>query len=119
MLAPAATGSGASVFEMLSTGAEVTVVVIEAPATGRVSLLSMLYVPLVMTVPLARGEVTCTTSCTEPDAPTARAPMFQVTTPPASVPPPVADTNVVFAGTVSAITTPVALAFPLFEYERV
>ena len=69
-----------------------------------------------MMVPLGSGLATCTTSCTEPDAPAASGPMVQVTTPPASVPPPVADTYVVFTGTVSVITTPVALAFPVFEY---
>src|SRR4029077_16451236 len=115
MLAPAFTGSGPSVLEIVSTGEDETVVVMAAPATGVVSLLSTLYVPLVITVPFASGEATCTTSCTEPDPPTARAPRFQVTTPAASVPPPVADTNVVFAGTVSLITTPVALALPVFE----
>src|SRR6185503_4103359 len=115
MLLPATTGSGASVLPMLSTGLDDTVVVIEAPLTGAVSLLSMLYVPLVITVPFASGLVTATTSCTDPEAPAATPPTFQVTTPAASVPPPVADTNEVFAGTVSLITTPVAPAFPVFE----
>src|SRR5882762_6124473 len=119
MFAPEFTGSGASVFEILSTGDEVTVVVIAAPATGAVSLLSMLEVALLITVPFARGLATCTTSCTDPEPPAARAPRFQVTTPAASVPPPVADTNAVFAGTVSAITTPVALALPVFAYDSV
>src|SRR5438093_222722 len=119
MLLPALTGSGASVFDRVKTGEDETVVVMAAPAAGVVSLESMLNAPLVMTVPFASGEVTCTTSCTEPDPPTARAPMFQVTTPAASVPPPVADTNEVFAGMVSAITTPVALALPVFEYDSV
>ncbi len=41
--------------------------------------------------------------------------MFQVTTPPESVPPPVAETKVVFVGTVSETTTPVALALPVLE----
>src|SRR2546427_1581338 len=45
--------------------------------------------------------------------------MFQVTTPAASVPPPVADTNEAFAGTVSAITTAVAVAVPVLEYDSV
>src|SRR5882672_5425530 len=115
MLLPAFTGSGASLFERVRTGRDETVVAIAVPARGAVSLLSMLYVALVITVPFARGLATCTTSCTEPDAPAASAPMFQVTTPAASVPPAVADTNVVFAGTVSVMTTPVALAFPVFE----
>src|SRR2546422_27773 len=119
MLAPAATGSGASVLEMVRTGADVTVVVIGAPAVGAVSLLSTLNVELVMTVLFASGLAVCTTSCTLPDVPAFSAPMFQVTTPAASVPPPVADTNEVFAGMVSAITTPVALALPLFEYDSV
>src|SRR6267378_2144337 len=119
MFAPAGTGSGASVLEMLSTGADVTVVVAAAPATGAVSLLSMSYVPFVITVPFRSGLVTCTTSCTDPDAPAATRPRFQVTTPPDSSPPAVADTNVVFPGTVSLITTPVALALPVFEYDSV
>src|SRR6266850_2376589 len=115
MLLPATTGSGASVLLMLNTGIDDTVVVIAAPAIGAVSLLSMPYVALVITVPFASGLVTATTSCTDADAPAARLPMFQVTTPAASVPPPVADTKLVFAGTVSPITTPVASAFPVFE----
>src|ERR1041384_1948134 len=115
MLDPAFTGSGPSLLEIASTGDDVTVVVSAAPAAGAVSLLSMLYVPFVITVPFASGLATCTTSCTDPDAPAASAPMFQVTTPAASVPPPVADTNEVFAGTVSLIAPPVALAFPVFE----
>ncbi len=68
-----------------------------------------------ITVPFASGLLALTTSVTVLDAPAARAPMFQVTTPAASVPPPVALTNAVFAGIVSLITTPVALALPVFE----
>src|SRR2546422_7818445 len=119
MLAPAATGSGASVLEMVKTGADVTVVVTDAPAAGAVSLLSIPYVELVMTVPFASGLAVCTTSCTLPDVPAFSAPIFQVTIPAASVPPPVAETNEVFPGTVSVITTPVALALPVFEYDSV
>src|SRR5882672_11526544 len=119
MLLPATTGSGASVLPTLSTGLDDTVVVIAAPAVGAVSLQSMLYVPLVISVPFASGLVTATTSWTDADAPDASPPMFQVTTPAASVPPPVALTKLVFAGTVSAITTPVALALPVFEYDSV
>src|SRR2546426_8648905 len=115
MLLPAFTGSGASVLEIVKAGEEEPVVVRAAPAAGVVSLESMLNAPLVMTVPFARGEATCTTSCTEPDPPTATAPMFQVTTPAASVPPPVADTNDVLAGIVSVTTTPLAAAVPVFE----
>src|SRR2546426_6970529 len=115
MLLPALTGSGASPLEMARTGLDVTVVVIAAPAVGAVSVLSMLYVELVMTVPFARGLVTCTTNWTDADDPALSAPTFQVTTPAASVPPPVADTNVVFGRTVSVITTPLALALPVLE----
>src|SRR5882672_12867059 len=115
MLLPAFTGSGASLFERVRTGRDETVVAIAVPAVGAVSLLSMLKVALVITVPFASGLATATTSCTDADAPAARLPMFQVTTPAASVPPPVADTNAVLAGTVSLITTPVPLAFPVFE----
>ena len=67
-----------------------------------------------MTVPLVSGLATLTTSCTEPEPPAARAPIDQVTTPPDSAPPPVADMNVVFAGTVSDSTTSVAPEFPVF-----
>src|SRR6266852_1231681 len=117
MLLPALTGSGASALEIVSTGDDDTVVVIAVPATGAVSLLSMENVALVITVPFASGLATWTTSCTDPEAPAFSAPMFQVTTPPATEPPAVADTNEVFAGTVSVITTPLALALPLFEYD--
>src|SRR3989442_1050653 len=104
MFDPAFTGSGASAFEMVRTGRDDTVVVIAVPETGVVSLLPILRVELVITVPFASGLATCTTSCTEPEPPAATAPMFQVTTPAARAPPAVAETNVVFAGTVSVIT---------------
>src|SRR6267142_792792 len=119
MPAPAFTGSGASVFEMVRTGTDDTVVVITAPATGAVSLLSMPYVALLITVPFASGLAACTIICTDEDAPAFSAPMFQVTTPADRLPPAVADTKVVFAGSVSAITTPVAFADPVFENDRV
>src|SRR5213594_1075439 len=111
---PAATGSGASVADTARTGAEVTVVVMALPATGAVSVESMLNVPFVMTVPFARGLLTLTVSVTEPEPPAASAPIDQVTTPAEREPPPVADTNVAFAGTVSERTTPVAPEFPVF-----
>ncbi len=68
-----------------------------------------------ITVPFVSGEFTLTTRVTVLEAPAARLPMFQVTTPAASVPPPVALTNAVFVGIVSLITTPVAFWFPVFE----
>src|SRR5436309_175854 len=114
MLPPAATGAGAPTFEIDSTGAELTVVVASAPLIGPVSVLVMLYVALWITVPLASGEFTLTTSVTLPDAPPFSAPAFQVTTPPASRPGTEADTKVVFTGIVSLITTLVALALPVF-----
>src|SRR6266702_8283735 len=107
MVPPATTGSGASVADTVRTGAEVTVVVMALPLAGAVSTESMLYVPSVMTVPFASGLATRTTSCTEPEAPAASEPIDQVTTEPDRVPPAVALTNVVLAGTVSLITTPV------------
>src|SRR2546422_4253490 len=119
MALPAFTGSGASVLEMFSTGAELTVVVTAAPAVGAVSFESIWYEPLVMTVPFASGLFTLTTSCAVEEAPVLSAPMFQVTTPPESEPPPVADTNVVFAGTASQTTTPVAFSFPVFDHDSV
>src|SRR3989442_1374259 len=108
---PAVTGSGASVADTVRTGAEVTVVVMAAPLTGAVSTESMLKVLLVITVPFASGEVTRTVTVTEPEAPSASEPIDQVTTPAESEPPPVADTNVVFAGTVSESSRPVAPVF--------
>ena len=57
-LLPALTGSGASVFDRVKTGDDDTVVVMAVPATGAVSLLSMLNVALVITLPFARGEAT-------------------------------------------------------------
>src|SRR5436189_289339 len=89
------------------------------PLTGAVSTELMLKALLVITVPLASGVLTRTTSWTEPEAPAASEPIDQVTTPAASEPPPVTDTNVVFAGTVSDRITPVAPEFPVLEYDRV
>src|SRR5881397_2183006 len=114
MFAPAAAGSGASVFEIERIGLAVTVVVASGPVCGRISLLSIVQPVLVITVPFASGLFTRRTSCTEPDTPAATAPMFQVTTPADSVPPPVADTKLVLAGRASARTTPVALLVPVF-----
>src|SRR5437879_4701940 len=114
MFAPGATGSGESVFDRVSTGAEVTVVVAFGPVCGSDSLLSIVQPVLVMTVPLASGLLTRATSWTEPETPAFTLPGFQVTTPAASVPPAVADTNVVVAGSGSLSTTPVALLVPTF-----
>src|SRR5437899_10310497 len=119
MSLPAATGSGASVLVTVIRPLERPFGPAAAPLTAAVSLQSMLYVPLVTTAPLATGVLIQTTSCTEPEPPEGTLPMFQVTTPPASDPPAVALTKVVPAGSVSAITTPVALALPAFEYDSV
>src|SRR3989442_108323 len=70
-------------------------------------------------VPLVSVVLTRTVSVTEPEAPAASEPIDQVTTPAESEPPPVADTNVVFAGTVSDRITPVAPALPVLEKDRV
>src|SRR3989442_82804 len=72
-----------------------------------------------MTGPFGRGLATRTTSWTDEDEPAFSAPMFPGTTPAAIVPPPGADTKVVVAGIVSVITTPLALALPVFEYDSV
>src|SRR2546425_8628251 len=119
MFPPAATGLGAAALEIDSAGAELTVVVASAPFAGPISVLVMLYVLLWMMVPFRSGESTLTTRVTLPDAPPARAPTLQVTTPPASVPGAEADTNVVLAGRVSLTTTFVALALPVFVYDSV
>src|SRR5437867_1469800 len=113
---PGATVSPYTALFRSRTGAEVTVVVMALPATGAVSVESMLNVPFVMTVPFAGGLLTLTVSGTEPEPPAASVPIDQVTTPADSVPPPVADTNVVFTGTVSESTPPVAPQFPVFAY---
>src|SRR5258706_934 len=115
MLLPAATGSGPSAFEIFRVGDDVTVVVSSAPAVGAVSLLSMPKGLLWVTGPFPSGGGTLTTSGTVIEAPAARPRMFQVMRPAARVPPPVALTNDVFVGIVSAITTPVASSFPVFE----
>src|SRR3989442_14605844 len=115
MLLPALTGSGASVLVIARIGAEVTVVVSSAPATGPVSVLVMPYAPLWITVPLTSGELALTTRVTVPEAPAASAPMFQVTTPAASPPGAEADTKLVLAGIVSLTTTLDASAVPGFE----
>jgi len=96
-------------------GADVTAVVTTGPATTAVSLLTMEYVLLVMSVPLVRGEATRTTSWTEPEAPAASEAIDQETTEPERVPPEVALTKEVLAGMVSLMTTPVALALPELE----
>src|SRR5438876_70411 len=119
MVPPAAAGSGASVFEMARRGLEATVVVASGPVCGRISLLSIVQPVLVITVPFASGLLARTTSCSDPDAPALTAPMFQVTTPEDSVPPPVADTKDVPAGSGSRRTTPVALLVPVFWYASV
>src|SRR5438093_860699 len=119
MLLPAFTGSGASAFVIARTGAVDTVVGAIPPATGAVSFESMPYVALLMTVPFASGLATCTTNCTDEDDPELNAPMFQVTTPAASVPPPVAALFPYSALFRSVITTPLALALPVFEYDSV
>ena len=66
-----------------------------------------------MTVPFGTAAPTWTVNVRAVDAPAASPPTFQVTTPPARVPPPVADTKVVLAGTGSVITTPVSALEPL------
>src|SRR3989442_1485261 len=119
MLFPAGTGSGASDFEIVRTGFDVTVVVIATPATGVVSLESTLKVALVMTVPFASGLAVCTTFFFNDTATAEIYPLSLHDALPVCVPPPVADTNEVFAGTVSVMTTPVALALPVFEYDSV
>src|SRR5882724_10950146 len=98
MFAPAATGSGAASFDRVRTGAEVTVVVAFGPDCGSASTQSIVQPLLVTTVPFASGVLTFTTRVTAPETPVLTVPMFQVTTPAASVPPPVAETNVVLAG---------------------
>src|SRR5436309_3020227 len=114
MLLPATTGSGASVFEMVRVGAEDTVVVSFGPVCGNASLLSMVHLVLVITVPLASVLFPGTPRCTDPEDPAFTAPTFQVTIPAASVPPAVAETKAVLAGRLSLMTTPVALLVPTF-----
>src|SRR5438874_1792736 len=99
---------------MARTGLEATVVVAFGPVCGRISLLSIVQPVLVIRVPFAIGLFTRAMSCTDPDTPAPTAPMFQLTTPPESVPPPVADTKLVPEGSGSARTTPVALLVPVF-----
>src|SRR5258706_442887 len=115
MLLPAFTGSGPSAFEIFRVGDDETVVVSSPPAVGGVSTLSMFFFFMDTPPPETYALSPHTPLPTLLDAPAARPPMFQVTTPAASVPPPVALTNAVLVGIVSAMTTPVAFWFPVFE----
>src|SRR5262245_15040600 len=119
MFAPGATGSGASPTDRVSAGDDVTVVVTAAPATAAVSAQSIEALPFVMIVPLASGLATRTTIWTEPLAPAATLPIVQVTVLPERVPPAVADTKVVFAGSASVSTTTVAPPWPPLVYASV
>src|SRR5438093_1240028 len=119
MLFVAVTAAGAAAVVGRRSVVEGKFVVASGPVCGRISLLSMVQPVLVITVPLASGVLTDTTSWTEPEAPEVTVPRFQVTTPAASAPPPVAPTKVVPAGRASEITTPVASALPAFEYDSV
>src|SRR5437867_12228974 len=114
MLLPAFTGSGASVFAIARTGADVTVVLASGPVWASDWLLTTVQPVLVITVPLASGELTRTVRVTEPETPAFTLPMFQVTTPAARVPDAVADTKVVWAGSGCWIRTTVALSVPTF-----
>ena len=67
---------------------------------------------LLMIVPATTPALIVTVNCREPEPPAAIDPMFQVTTPPVSVPPPVALWNVVLVGTKSDRETLVALTLP-------
>src|SRR6185503_9178814 len=102
------TGSGESACERASAGDEVTVVPTTPAETGAVTLLSMLQVLLLITVPLVRGLATRTVIWPDPEAPAARIPRRQVTSPLARVPPPVDETKLVLAGTPSDRMTFVA-----------
>src|SRR3989442_619530 len=100
---------------MVRTGAEVTVVVIDGPVSVAISLQAPVCAPLVIVVPFASGLATLTTIWTDPLLPAFRAPIAQVTEPAPAAPPPVALTKVVFAGSPAVISTPLALAVPLFQ----
>src|SRR6185503_3734749 len=73
-------------------------------------------------IPSLMIDVTCffsastmlTVKCTVVLPPAATERLDHVTVPPTFVPPPSAETNVVFAGTGSVIVTPVAAALPMF-----
>src|ERR1700693_257969 len=101
---------------MVSTGvlAEVTVVATGEPATGETPLAKIEYVEL-LTLPEA--AVTATVKETAwPVTPALTLPIFQLTTPAATAPPPVAETKGAPAGTVSLITIPAASPDPVLPY---
>ncbi len=110
---PGRTGFGEAVWASAKRFPDRTVVAIEAPPTAAVSLLPMPNEALVIVVPFASGAATVTTSCAEPEVPALSVPRLQVTRPAACVPPSVAETKVVLAGSGSVSTTPVAFALPL------
>src|SRR5882724_1424470 len=104
MIPPGRTGFGDAVWASAKRFPDRTEVAIDAPTTAAVSLLSMLYEALVIVVPFASGAAMATTSCAELEAPALSVPRLQVTTPPESDPPSVAETKVVLAGSGSVST---------------
>ena len=69
--------------------------------------------------PLRNVGSTRTTNCTLPLPPAATVPIAHRTVPAVLIPPPVADTKLVFAGTTSVITTPLAAPVPVLLYASV
>src|SRR5260221_280008 len=95
MLLPAATGSGPSLFEMFRVGDDETVLVSSGPAVGALLIFFFNYTASTDIYPLSLHDALPISRFTVLEAPAARPPMFQVTMPAASVPPPVALTNAV------------------------
>ena len=103
---------------MASTGIDVTTVwavSVTVPGTEAVEIPAV----LLSCVPFARGEFTVTVTLSEPELPAGRLPIFHVTLPAARTPPPVAETNVVLAGSRSSSTRPAAWSVPELENARV
>ena len=65
------------------------------------------------TVPSVNGETTCTIKVRVPPAAGAKLPKDQVTTPPASVPPSLAEMKTVLDGSVSTMVDPGAVSVVL------
>src|SRR5262245_39305215 len=100
---------------MPRTGADPTVVVVEAETIGAVCAESSVAPVFVISVPFASGLATRTVYCSEDVAEALSDARFQVTVPPDCVPPTVAETKVAFDGTGAVSTTLVAFMLPLFD----
>ena len=84
-------------------------------AVAVLAWLSWRFTSLVSSDPFAKGELTCNTNVLVPPVPGVKSPKDQVTSPPAVIPPPLADTKVVSAGIVDVIVAVKAVSLAMLE----